>query len=37
MKKVLLLILLFAGITAMSGCHAAATTDKGHGAAVDVG
>jgi len=38
MLKVLIVSLcLMAGLVAMSGCHAAVETDKGHGAAVGVG
>jgi hypothetical protein len=36
-KTILILVCLVAGVSAMSGCHAGAHTDEGHGASVDVG
>jgi len=35
--SVCLMFAVFAVSAAVTGCHASATTDKGHGAAVDVG
>ena len=37
LKKLLCVLCLVVAVGSITGCHAAATTDKGHGAAVDVG
>ena len=36
-KLLIVSLCLVAGLVALSGCHAAVETDKGHGAAVGVG
>ena len=37
LKKLIVCLVLVVSVGAISGCHAGATTDKGHGASVDVG
>ena len=37
LKKLILCLCLAFAAGAITGCHADATTDKGHGASVDVG
>ena len=37
LKTLLVLVCLVAGVSAMTGCHADAKTDHGHGVSADVG
>ena len=37
LKKLIVCLALVISVGALSGCHAGARTDKGHGASVDVG
>ena len=37
LKKLLCVLVLVVSVGSLTGCHASATTDKGHGANVDVG
>ena len=37
LKKLLCVLVLVVSVGSLTGCHASATTDKGHGGSVDVG